>query len=72
MKTMILDIEGMSCEHCVRHVTEALGELGDVSKVVVDLENKQATVEAEDGFDEAAASAVVDEAGYELTGIRAA
>ena len=72
MKTMILDIDGMSCEHCVRHVTEALGELSDVQTVAVDLASNRATVEVDDGFDEAAASAAVDEAGYEVTAIRAA
>ena len=72
MKTLIFDIEGMSCEHCVRHVTEALEELSDVKTVAVDLANNRATVEVGAGFDEAAASAAVDEAGYEVTGIRAA
>ncbi len=72
MKTMILDIDGMSCEHCVRHVTEALDELNDVHKVAVDLAGNRATVEVDDSFDEAAASAAVDDAGYEVTAVRAA
>lgn len=72
MKTMILDIEGMSCEHCVRHVTEALQELSNVKAVAVNLEQKQATMEVEADFDPAAANVAVDEAGFELTGIRAA
>ena len=32
-------IEGMSCGHCVKHVTTALEELG-LSKVTVDLDSK--------------------------------
>jgi len=31
MNTIELEIEGMSCEHCVAAVTEALGELPGVS-----------------------------------------
>ena len=72
MKTMILEIDGMSCEHCLHHVTEALEELDDVQAVAVDLENNRATVEVEDSFDETAASAAVDEAGYQVTRVRAA
>ena len=37
-------IEGMSCNHCVRHVTTALEELG-LSEVKVDLASKSAVVE---------------------------
>ena len=72
MKTMILDIDGMSCEHCVRHVSEALEALSGVAAVSVSLADKQASVQTGGDFDEAAARAAVDEAGYEVTGIRAA
>ncbi|HEY5738712.1 MAG TPA: heavy-metal-associated domain-containing protein [Gammaproteobacteria bacterium] len=72
MKTMIIDIDGMSCEHCVRHVTEALEALSGVAAVTVSLADKQASMQTDDGFDEAAARDAVDEAGYEITGIRAA
>ena len=72
MKTMILDVEGMSCQNCVKHVTEALSELSGVDGVEVDLEAKQATMQVDDTFQEATARAAVDEAGYEVTGVRAA
>ena len=70
MKTVIVDVDGMSCEHCVRHVTEALQALQGVSKVAVSLENKQATVEVGENFDESTVPPAVDEAGYEVTGLR--
>ena len=70
MKTMVVDIDGMSCEQCVRHVTEALEALQGVSKVAVSLDNGQATVEVGENFDEAALEPAVDEAGYEVTGLR--
>ena len=72
MQTMILDIDGMSCEHCVRHVTEALEALNGVTAVTVSLADNQATVQTDAGFDEAAARAAIDEAGYEVTAARAA
>ena len=72
MKTMVVDIDGMSCEHCVRHVTEALEALQGVSKVAVSLDNGQATVEVGENFDEASLEPAVDEAGYEITALRVA
>ncbi len=44
MKKKIL-IEGMSCNNCVAHVTEALNELGDSKNVEVNLNGKYALVE---------------------------
>jgi copper chaperone CopZ len=72
MKTMIIDIDGMSCEHCARHVSEALEALSGVAAVSVSLADNQASVQTGDDFDEAAARAAVDEAGYEVTDVRAA
>ena len=37
-------IEGMSCNHCVNHVKEALAELKDSGKIQVNLEEKYAIV----------------------------
>ncbi|MDR3295937.1 MAG: copper ion binding protein [Clostridiales Family XIII bacterium] len=37
MKSITLKVEGMSCEHCVKAVTEAAGALPGVSGVAVDL-----------------------------------
>lgn len=44
MKKKIL-IEGMSCNHCVAHVKEALEGLDGVTFIEVNLEKKYATVE---------------------------
>jgi copper ion binding protein len=64
MKTT-LKIEGMSCEHCVHHVTEALKGVAGVSSAKVDLKNKSAEVEHGDSVTQAALKAAVEEAGYE-------
>ncbi|CCW36311.1 heavy-metal-associated domain-containing protein [Chthonomonas calidirosea] len=43
-RTITLRIEGMSCEACVRHVTEALKRLEGVERAEVSLQNKSAQV----------------------------
>jgi len=37
MEKLILNVQGMSCEHCVRAITQAVGVLPGVSSVSVDL-----------------------------------
>src|SRR5947207_15166275 len=44
MNTTTLKIEDMSCQHCVRAVAEALGEVPGVRSAEVDLEHGEATV----------------------------
>ncbi|MDR2587615.1 MAG: heavy-metal-associated domain-containing protein [Coriobacteriales bacterium] len=40
----VLDVEGMSCPHCVAAVTDALSALPGVEKVKVSLEKGEAKV----------------------------
>ncbi len=59
-----LKIEGMTCSHCVKAVTEALAEVPGVDKVIeVSLEQKQAVISGQ--ADTAALISAVAEAGYE-------
>ncbi|MNP48367.1 Copper-transporting P-type ATPase [compost metagenome] len=44
MKTIELQVQGMSCGSCVKHVTEALRMLNGVSEVAVDLKLGRVTV----------------------------
>ena len=44
METKILKIGGMSCEHCVRAVTNAVGSIAGVESVNVSLEAGSAEV----------------------------
>lgn len=46
--TKIITIEGMSCQNCVKHVTNALNDIKGVTNVKVNLENKQAFVDVTD------------------------
>ncbi|MDR2103510.1 MAG: cation transporter [Treponema sp.] len=64
MKTT-LKIEGMSCDHCVKHVTEALEEVPGVKSAKVSLKEKSAAVEHGDEVKVDALKAAVVEAGYE-------
>ena len=70
MSNLNVKIEGMSCNNCVRHVTEALEELEGVTGVQVNLEQKYALVTPAE-ISQDAIKAAVEEAGYEVTGISA-
>ena len=45
MATATLKVTGMSCEHCVRSVTQALQNTAGVNNATVDLKAGRATVE---------------------------
>lgn len=62
-------IEGMSCGHCVNHVTVALKELSGVTEVEVNLADKYAVLGFSEEIDDEDIRSAVDEAGYEVTGI---
>jgi len=64
-------VEGMSCGHCVNHVSEALKEIG-AKEVEVNLENKLATVEISDNITDDAIKLAVEDAGYDVVKIEKA
>ncbi len=66
MKNLRLGVGGMTCQHCVRHVTEALTEIPGVEAVQVSLEENVATLTVGEAFSEEAAAAALDEAGYTM------
>jgi copper chaperone CopZ len=59
-------VAGMTCEHCVRSVTEELSEVPGVTGVDVDLATGRVTVTG--AADAAAVRAAVAEAGYQVVG----
>ncbi len=67
--TKHLSIEGMSCAHCVGHVTSALSKVEGVTSVHVDLATKSAVVEGSGLADGPLKDAVAD-AGYQVVAIR--
>jgi copper chaperone len=57
-----LEIEGMSCDHCVKAVDQALAVVAGVERVEVNLERGEAVVK---GIPEVAALlAAIEEEGY--------
>ena len=63
----IIKIEGMSCNHCVSHVIEALENIKDVNVLEVNLENKNALVETE--VDNNILKNAIEEEGYDVISI---
>lgn len=62
------EVKGMTCEHCVRAVSNEIGEIPGVQDVKVDLDSGTVEVTSEEPLDRETVTAAVDEAGYELVG----
>jgi copper chaperone len=67
MKTITLNVTGMSCEGCANSVKSALSQVGGVHATEVSLDEKQAVLEVEDGVQAADLVGAVTAAGYEAT-----
>jgi len=67
MEKKTLKVEGMSCEHCVKAVTNALGGIVGVTGVAVSLKNKTASFSYDPAQTplETIKAAITDE-GYEV------
>lgn len=63
MEKIELEVTGMMCQNCVKHVIKALENVNGVSKVDVSLEKKNAVVEGEK-LDKDSLIKAVEEAGY--------
>ncbi|MEX1299577.1 MAG: heavy metal translocating P-type ATPase [Desulfotignum sp.] len=70
MKT-IINIDGMSCMHCAKSVTDRLNALEGISSTQVNLEQKQAVVESNQPVDKDLVTQTITDAGYTVTGIEA-
>ena len=66
MSTQEYRVLGMSCDHCVTFVTEAVETLDGVECVEVDLPGEKVTVVSAQRLDPAALRTALDDAGYEL------
>jgi len=60
----LIQVKGMSCKHCVMHITEALGEVPGVTGVVVSLEDGAATVDTNAPVTNEALAAAITDVGY--------
>ncbi len=68
--TKELKIEGMSCKHCVKHVTNALSDVDGVIDIKVSLENKNALVILNKEVADQTFIDAIDEVGYKVTEIK--
>lgn len=68
MDKKILELDGMSCNHCVGRVDQALNALEGV-KAQVTLDPQQAVVEGEN-LDADALKKAVEDAGYTVKSVR--
>jgi copper chaperone len=64
MKT--IKIRGMSCQHCVKAVTKALGEIDGITDVTVDLARGEADFEEAKPVDLELLRERLKKAGFEL------
>ncbi len=68
MTTTTYEVQGMTCDHCVRSVTEEIEEVEGVQSVDVSLKDGTAVVSGDADSD--AVRTAVTEAGFEVTGVR--
>ncbi len=69
-QTTTFGVDGMTCGHCVQHVTTELEVLPGVTGVAIDLAvggSSQVTVTSDEPLSDEAVAAAVDEAGYAVT-----
>lgn len=59
-----LAVSGMTCDHCVRHVTEAISKVAGVNNVTVNLAEGIADIESDLALDLQAVKEAVVAAGY--------
>ncbi|NPT59950.1 heavy-metal-associated domain-containing protein [Paraburkholderia elongata] len=65
--TIEFQVEGMSCQHCVAAVTNAIHEHDEAAQVQIDLASGRVAVESAQPTD--TLKAAIDEAGYTVTSV---
>lgn len=66
MTTKTYTVSGMTCDHCVRAVTDELSRVEGIEDVAVNLASGEVTVTSDAPLDDATVRAAVDEAGYQV------
>ncbi len=73
-RTTVIDVEGMTCMHCVKAVTTEVSKIDGVLNVSVVLHAdvpSEVTVTSETVLDPKALREAIDEAGYDVAAIHA-
>lgn len=66
----IINIEGMSCEHCVKHVKESLENIKELDSVKVSLLRNAAKVESKEDVEDEKLKKAIEDAGYRVTSVK--
>jgi copper chaperone len=67
MEKVILEVNGMSCEHCVKAIKNSLSEIDGIEKVDISLEEGTVTVEYDTSKVEIEnIKNIIEDAGYEV------
>lgn len=66
MEKSVLNVDGMSCQHCVKAITQAVGALSGVSSVAVDLDAKTVTVEHDATLSLDKIKSEIEDQGYDI------
>lgn len=69
LKKIIVNVDGMSCNNCAKHVKNALEDLDQVKEVIVNLDDKNAEISYESELNEKEIENAITEAGYEFKGV---
>jgi len=62
----ILKVKGMSCQHCVMSVTQALGQFGGIQNVQIDLAKGEVRFDNREGVAPEQIEKAITDAGYEV------
>ncbi|MDO5679619.1 MAG: heavy metal-associated domain-containing protein [Pelistega sp.] len=66
--TVVLKVEGMSCNNCVKHVTVALEELPGISEIEVNLAEAKVSFRTTGAASEEQIQEAIEDAGYDVVG----
>jgi copper chaperone len=66
----IITIKGMSCNHCVMHVKEALLELTEIMEVEVDLNKNIAVIETKEKVKKEILVETIEAIGYQVVEVK--
>ena len=64
-----INIEGMSCGHCVKHVEGALMGIINVASVKVDLQGKKAVIDLNGEVSDSIIKKAIEDNGYDVVSI---
>jgi copper chaperone len=66
MTPIVINVMGMTCEHCASAVRAEVSSLPGVTNVDVDVSSGEVSITADPVPDDAALQAAIDAAGYEV------